>query len=142
MLRNRLKTYSLLAWYKNLREERIKSLLIKTRGELNHLVKKKESLLVTRKYLFENLKNSSFVSSEVFKTFFENLEYLFIEEERLTKQIQEKRKELEEIYRDLIRAYQERRTVEVLRDKTKKNILTEETLRFYKEMDDMVLSKK
>lgn len=142
MLRNRLKTYSLLAWYKNLREERIKSLLIKTRGELNHLVKKKESLLVTRKYLFENLKNSSFVSSEVFKAFFENLEYLFIEEERLTKQIQEKRKELEEIYRDLIRAYQERRTVEVLRDKTKKNILTEETLRFYKEMDDMVLSKK
>lgn len=142
MLRKRLKTYRLLAWYKNLKEERIKVQLIKIKSELKCLVREKEDLLITKRNLFENLQASSLVPAEVFKTLFENLEYLFVVEERISKQIQEKRKELEEVYHDLIRAYQERKTAEVLRDKTKRNILTEEILKFYREMDEMMITRR
>lgn len=142
MIKNKLKTYNLLSWYKALKEDITKTNLMKIKKNLEDLKLEKEKLLEERKTFLENLRHNPSVLAEDLKFTLENVEFSFIIEEKIDKQIKEKERELDQMYQAFLKAHQEKEVAETLKEKTKKTFLMEEIKKFYKEMDEITLSRK
>ena len=138
-MREKLKVYKLLTWYKKVREDKVQSELSKKRKELSELKKEKEKLIRQKKELYKRLYEQKTVSAERLKSTFYEANTLNALVEKLEGSISLKKREVEKTKHQLMEAFKERRLMERLTEKTEEAWRFEETKRFYKELDDLVI---
>ncbi len=138
-MREKLRVYRLLSWYKKLKEEQIQSQVARLKKELNDLQEKKAEVVWEREKRYQELSKKRKMTAEELRGFFSDIEALKNLEQQIVKNIEFKAKELENTSKTLIEAYKQRRLMETLTKKTEDLWRFEETKRFYKELDDLVV---
>lgn len=141
-MKRKLKLLALLSWYKGLQQEQAKIRVINCKINLEKLLNEKINLINQRKQTYNLLEKKKLLSSEEIKYFlFQNEKNLKFQE-LLDKKINIQKKELENLLMSLEKTYKERKTIEILRNKTQQLWFLENLRKFYKEMDDLTIIRK
>ncbi len=141
-MKRRLKLLGLLSWYKGLQEEQTKIRLNNCRMNLQKLLDEKTSLINQRKETYNILEKKKLLSSEEIKYFLFKNEKILEFQELLNKKIEIQKKELENLLAVLEKAYKERKTMEILKNKTQQLWFLDNLRKFYREMDDLTILRK
>ncbi len=141
-MKRKLKLLALLSWYKGLQQEQAKIRVINCKINLEKLLNEKISLINQRKETYNILEKKKLISSEEIKYFLFQSEKNLKFQELLDKKIEIQKKELENLLMTLEKTYKERKTIEILRNKTQQLWFLENLRKFYKEMDDLTIIRK
>ncbi|WP_038057676.1 hypothetical protein [Thermodesulfobacterium hydrogeniphilum] len=138
-MENKIKVLKLLTWYKSLQEEQAKFSVTQAKINLDKLLKEKQELLKQKKENYNILKKKNLISAEELKNYIFKIEKIFEYQENLNNKINAQKEELKNLYKLLEKAYKERKVMENLKDKAIRDLLFENTKKFYREMDDLVV---
>ncbi|NPA39782.1 MAG: hypothetical protein GXO57_05010 [Thermodesulfobacteria bacterium] len=138
-MREKLRTYKLLTWYKKLREEQIQAELNKQKKVAQEISQKIKEVKTQREKKYEEMENKKVFTGEELLSKFTEIFQLQELEKRFNHELEEKKKEINFLFQRLMQEFKERQLMERLTEKTEEAWRFEELKKFYKEMDDLVV---
>ena len=141
-MKNKLKVFKTLAWYKELKEEQTKAKMLHAKQVYQSLLEEKEKMIKEKEEDLKDLQTKKVLTAEELKAYLERLEVFFSEKEQLEKKIEAQKRELDLLLEELRQTHQEKRVAEVLRDKTYRLFYDEGLKNFYRQMVDLMMLKR
>ena len=138
-MREKLRTYKLLTWYKKLREEQTQAELNKQKKVAQEISQKIKEVKTQREKKYEEMENKKVFTGEELLSKFTEIFQLQELEKRFNHELEEKKKEINFLFQRLMQEFKERQLMERLTEKTEEAWRFEELKKFYKEMDDLVV---
>ena len=140
-MREKVRTYRFIAWYKKLKEEQTQAELNKQKKAAEEISQKIKEVKGQKEEKYEEMRNKRIFTGEELLSKFTEIFQLQELEKRFNNELENRKKEINALFQRLMQEFKERQLMERLTERTEEMWRFEELKRFYKEMDDLVVLK-